>query len=70
MKKSTVVMEKLIFKKPSTKKIDIPEQPRVRLNDEAFEVVETIAIQTGLNRSYIASQIIAFASKHIEVVEG
>lgn len=42
---------------------------RVRIDDEALEVLQGLQLETGLHARYIASELIKQGSKFIEVKE-
>lgn len=59
-------MEKLIFEPTSFGQVRA-EQPLVRIDEEAAKCISTIVNQTGLSRSFVASQMIKFAFPNVEI---
>ena len=65
-KKATVKDDKLIFLKIAPKP-HIMTQNRVRLTDEAAEIIEHIYLETNIPLTQIASEMIKYASDHISI---
>lgn len=65
-KKATVKDDKLIFLKIAPKPHTMP-QNRVRLTDEAAEIIEHIYLETNIPLTQIASEMIKYASDHISI---
>lgn len=61
-------MDKLIFVKP-TPKVTAATSTIIRVSGEAYNAVSSIEAETGLSLSYIASQMILFATQNTEVKE-
>lgn len=59
-------MDKLIFKRPK-KKNTCTGGGVIRVTASAYDVIADISAETGKSVSYIASNMIEFASKYTEV---
>lgn len=65
-KKATVKDDKLIFLKIAPKP-HIMTQNRVRLTDEAAEIIERIYLETNIPLTQIASEMIKFARDRVSI---
>lgn len=61
-------MDKLIFVKPAPKKTS-DTSTIIRISGDAYNTISQIEAETGLTMSFIASQMILYASKHTEIRE-
>lgn len=64
--KATVKDEKLIFLKVAPKP-HVMSQNKVRLTDEAAEIIERIYLETNIPLTQIASEMIKFANERVSV---
>ena len=58
--------ENLVFLK-FTPKSHISSQNRVRLTDEAIEIIEKIYLETNIPLTQIASEMIKYAADHVTI---
>lgn len=58
-------MEQLKFETTSAMK----GQPRLRVSQEAEEKIISIANATGLSKAHIATEMINFAFKYVEIID-
>ena len=65
-KKATVKDDKLVFLKIAPKP-HIMSQNKVRLTDEAAEIIERIYLETTIQLTQIASEIIKFARERVSI---
>lgn len=62
-KRTTVKNDKLVFTKIAPK---VP-QNRIRLTDEAIEIIEKIYMDTNISLTQIASEMIKYAMDHVTI---
>lgn len=62
-KRTTVKNDKLVFTKIAPK----APQNRIRLTDEAIEIIEKIYIDTNISLTQIASEMIKYAADHVTI---
>lgn len=65
-KRTTVKNDKLVFVKVPPK-VHIDAQNRIRLTDEAIEIIEKIYMNTNISLTQIASEMIKYAADHVMV---
>lgn len=61
-------MDKLVFVKPAPK-VTAATSTIIRVSGDAYNAIAQIEAETGLSMSYIASQMIKFASERMEIKE-
>lgn len=64
--KATVKNDTLVFLKIAPKP-HVVSQNRVRLTDEATEIIERIYLETNIPLTQIASEMIKFASERVSI---
>ncbi len=65
-KRTTVKNDKLVFTKIAPK-AHIDAQNRIRLTDEAIEIIEKIYMDTNISLTQIASEMIKYAADHVTI---